>query len=375
MTTQTAIIITQDYGASLSTPTLRHHLTDTLIVAADSANEVTADSGRYALVFTESAVHAAGWYGLRAFVSGAPINRFVYFTGVDGETAIAVTDLPSGLPLTGQVIVTRPVGDDTPITFSFPVASATLTGTRRLNNAGSTTALSGALSFLRTSGAKHLYSLAYNAADRPSDDGVVEYVFTDGTLSRTVVLKAVTAALDSASRAAVADAVLTESILDHRNVAHSLAKYIYQIRQANLTVDGTVSSAITPTTLTFSSNVAATTSAYAHAVLLFTTGALAGENSPIISYNATNGVFLLEEALTAAPSNGDEFVVIAGSHVHSVADIQSGLATAAAMAKVEAVVAGTVTGAGTATEVFVGPSATVTVTVDSSGNRSNVSVT
>jgi hypothetical protein len=60
--------------------------------------------------------------------------------------------------------------------------------------------------------------------------------------------------------------------------------------------------------------------------LLFTTGALAGENSPIISYNATNGVFLLEEALTAAPSNGDEFVVIAGSHVHSVADIQSGLA-------------------------------------------------
>lgn len=130
----------------------------------------------------------------------------------------------------------------------------------------------------------------------------------------------------------IADAVLTESILDHRNVAHSLAKYIYQIRQANLTIDGTVSNAITPTTLTFASNVAATTSAYAHAVLLFTTGPLAGENSPIISYNSTNGVFLLEEALTAAPSDGDEFVVIAGSHVHSVADIQAGLATSAAVA-------------------------------------------
>jgi hypothetical protein len=200
MTVQTAIIITQDYGASLGTPTLRNYLTDTLIVAADSANEVTADSGRYALVFDETSVHAAGWYGLRAFVSGAPINRFVYFTGVDGETAIAVSDLPPGLPQTGQVIVTRPVGDDTPITFSFPVASATLTGTRRINNAGSTTALSGARSFLRTSGTQHLYSLAYNAADRPTDDGVVEYVFTDGTYSRTVVLKAVTAVLDPAAR-------------------------------------------------------------------------------------------------------------------------------------------------------------------------------
>lgn len=42
--------------------------------------------------------------------------------------------------------------------------------------------------------------------------------------------------------------------------------------------------------------------------------------------------------------------------------------------KIEAVVAGTVTGAGTSTEVFVGPSATVTITVDSSGNRSAVVV-
>ena len=200
MTTQTAIIITADYGSSLSTPTLRNYLTDTLIIAADSANEVSADSGRYALVFDETSVHAAGWYGLRAFVSGAPINRFVYFTGVDGETAIAVDNLPVGLPQTGQVVVTRPVGDDTPITFSFPVASATLSGTRRTNNAGSTTALSGARSFLRTAGTQHLYSLAYNAADRPSDDGIVEYVFTDGTYSRTVVLKAVSAVLDSAAR-------------------------------------------------------------------------------------------------------------------------------------------------------------------------------
>ena len=141
---------------------------------------------------------------------------------------------------------------------------------------------------------------------------------------------------DKANKLAIADAVLSESILDHKNVAHSLAKYIYQIKQATLTIDGIVSTAITPTTLTFSSNVAATTSAYAHAVLLFISGPLAGENSPIISYTSTNGVFVLEEPLTAAPSDGDEFVVIAGSHVHAIADIQAGLALEATSQSIKA---------------------------------------
>lgn len=50
-------------------------------------------------------------------------------------------------------------------------------------------------------------------------------------------------------------------------------------------------------------------------------------------------------------------------------------ATQTKINKIEAAVAGTVTGAGTSTEVFAGPSATLTITVDSSGNRSNVEVT
>lgn len=40
--------------------------------------------------------------------------------------------------------------------------------------------------------------------------------------------------------------------------------------------------------------------------------------------------------------------------------------------KIEASTCGTVSGAGTATEVFVGPSATLTITVDASGNRTSV---
>jgi hypothetical protein len=130
----------------------------------------------------------------------------------------------------------------------------------------------------------------------------------------------------SVTPAAIADAVWDEPYSQH-TIAGTFGKLMDILRKANLTIEGIVSNAITPTTLTFSSNVSATTSAYAHAVLLFVSGPLEGENSPIISYNSTNGVFVLEEPLTAAPSNGDEFVVIAGSHVHAIADIQSGLAT------------------------------------------------
>lgn len=142
-----------------------------------------------------------------------------------------------------------------------------------------------------------------------------------------------------------ADAVWDEAYNQHTTTG-TFGKLMDLLRKSNLSIDGTVTNAITPTTLTFSSNVSATTSAYAHAVLLFTSGPLEGENSPIISYNSTNGVFVLEEPLTAAPTAGDEFVVIAGSHVHSIADIQAGLAlqttSLAIKAKTDLITAGQV---------------------------------
>jgi hypothetical protein len=142
------------------------------------------------------------------------------------------------------------------------------------------------------------------------------------------------AALIAANNATLADAVWDEPYSQH-TTSGTFGKLMDTIRKSNLSIDGEVTSAITPTTLTFSSNVSAASSAYAHAVLLFVSGPLEGENSPIISYNSTNGVFLLEEELTAAPSAGDEFVIIAGSHVHSVVDIQQGLATSAELTEIK----------------------------------------
>lgn len=226
-----------------------------------------------------------------------------------------------------------------------------------------------------------IYDCSYNPAGEVEGDSftleesatVTGTTTSSATYTQTWNVRAIRTGaveLDSASVNAVADQVWDEAYADH-NTAGSFGKLLNTIRKANLAIDGTVSNAITPTTLTFASNVAATTSAYAHAVLLFTTGPLAGENSPIISYNSTNGVFVLEEPLTAAPSNGDEFVVIAGSHVHSVADIQSGLATAAALAAAKAILDKVDTGLVvdgavyqfTANMLELGPSGSSTVTV------------
>jgi hypothetical protein len=124
---------------------------------------------------------------------------------------------------------------------------------------------------------------------------------------------------------AIADAVWNEAYSGH-TTAGTFGKLMDLLRKANYVVEGTVSAAISPTTLTFASDVNYASSAFAHAVLLFINGStVAEQNSPIVSYTQTNGVFVLEEPLTQAPVAGDTFIVIAGSHVHSVSDIAVGV--------------------------------------------------
>jgi hypothetical protein len=173
-----------------------------------------------------------------------------------------------------------------------------------------------------------LINLGDSINNLSSQHSVIEGGVADIQTRLPVILESgrMAAALDSATIAAVADQVWDEAYADH-NTAGSFGKLLNTIRKSNLAIDGVVSNAITPTVLTFASDVSATTSAYAHSVLLFLTGPLAGQNSPIISYTNTNGVFLLEEPLTSAPSDGDEFIVIANSHVHSVASISDSILT------------------------------------------------
>lgn len=124
---------------------------------------------------------------------------------------------------------------------------------------------------------------------------------------------------------AIADAVWNEAYNQH-TTAGTFGKLMDLIRKANYVVEGEVTAAISPTSLTFASDVNYPTGAFEHAVLLFINGSTVSEqNSPIISYTQTNGVFVLEEALTQAPVAGDEFIVIAGSHVHGINDVAIGV--------------------------------------------------
>jgi cell division protein ZapA (FtsZ GTPase activity inhibitor) len=140
---------------------------------------------------------------------------------------------------------------------------------------------------------------------------------------------------DVPTASAIADAVLEESVDAHDNVPHSLAKYISIIKKANTVIDGVVTSATTPSTTSFSSNINYPTGAFKHAVLLFTNAAAINEqNSPLLTYVNPNGVITVEEPFTTAPTVGDEFIIIPTNHVHSIAAIQNGLATSTALAAV-----------------------------------------
>ena len=84
----------------------------------------------------------------------------------------------------------------------------------------------------------------------------------------------------------------------------------------------------TPTASAFDTDLTATSGAFDHLLIVFTSGSLDGEARPISSYSSTDGRITLQEDLTAAPSAADEFIIIP-SHVHPISEIQSGLATSA----------------------------------------------
>jgi hypothetical protein len=132
-------------------------------------------------------------------------------------------------------------------------------------------------------------------------------------------------ALAGTASAEIADAVWDEQYSQH-TTAGTFGKLMDIMRKANTLIEGTVTAAVTPSTTTFSSTVNYPTGALEHTVLLWITGPLAEQNSPILTYNNTNGTIVVEEAFTQAPQVGNQFVIAPLLHVHSISGIQSGLA-------------------------------------------------
>lgn len=91
---------------------------------------------------------------------------------------------------TNQVfpVVLRDSTDTNSIRFYWPLASASISGTKVIDN-GSSAAVSGAVTYVGASGAFYEYNLAYSSSDRPTGAGTVRYTMTDGTNTRQFTLQ------------------------------------------------------------------------------------------------------------------------------------------------------------------------------------------
>lgn len=166
--------------------------------------------------------------------------------------------------------------------------------------------------------------------------------------------------------------------------AGTFGKLLDTLRKANYTTDGTVIAGATPTTTTFRTDLTQPDDTYDHQTLLFLSGNLEGESKPILSYQQANGVITLDEPLTEAPQIGDSFIILP-IHVHPLSiirseifgqEIESNLSMLQAQRLQSAILGALISGAGSGTEVFKAArnaaTTRVTVTVDQSGNRTNI---
>ena len=190
--------------------------------------------------------------------------------------------------------------------------------------------------------------------------------------------------------AAIADAVWDEAYSGH-TTAGTFGKLMDTLRKSNTVIEGTIQASPTPTTTVFRiSGADYPTGALIGSVLWMNSGASQEQNSPIVN-TVNNGdgtiTVTLENALVTAPSAGDTVLIDPTSHVHSVAEIQSGLATAAnlliAIDRVSfclSTLTGACSTAQTATETYVlsigGNTYTAAYSgLDGSGNRGTTTLT
>lgn len=181
---------------------------------------------------------------------------------------------------------------------------------------------------------------------------------------------------------AIADAVWDEAYNQH-TTAGTFGKLLDILRKANYVTEGSVAAGGTPTTTSFRTDLTEPTGTFDNQTLLFISGSLAGESAPIEAYSVTNGQITLGDALTAAPTAADEFVILP-DHVHPLGEIADAVLDDAvegsetlrqAVRLIRAAAVGKLSGAAT-TEITIRDAADtkarITATVDSDGNRSAV---
>jgi hypothetical protein len=229
-------------------------------------------------------------------------------------TQTAVLAAPTGLTLTAKLFTLA-----APDTTAFTADSVT----ERTNAKGQYVA-----SFGEASAISGDHTLILFSGTRPVAIGYRTFAGTDAEVATETPP---TVELDSAATAALVDLIWDEPLTGAtHNVATSSGKRLRQ-STAFQQIDSTVIDASATTTTFVTGLTSAVDDFYNDSMLVFTDGALAGQVRSIVDYVGATKTIVLEEPLTSAPVNGVAFTIVS-LHIHPVSQIQSGLATSAALA-------------------------------------------
>ncbi len=114
-------------------------------------------------------------------------------TAVDdaiGTAVITEDQLYAVLQRNPAFTAERTLGDDKPLTFSWPNSTDAIQGEVSLDN-GTYAPITGNISYLRNENGKHYYILEYNPADRPTEEGTARYKLYSGTHTMYATLRTI----------------------------------------------------------------------------------------------------------------------------------------------------------------------------------------
>lgn len=203
------------------------------------------------------------------------------------------------------------------------------------------------LNLRHNSGGIQLESMGDNGTDTASIEGfgqIIEGTCTGGVVAtRGLFTTSGITNLTISDDARFARAQLVDDMWDEiltgseHNINNSSGKRLRQCAES-VAYEGTVNDAsATTTSFIIDSGASSVDGYYVDGTFRFIDGALAGQSRIVLTYTGATRTITFDEALTSAPANGVGFQIDA-DHVHPVSQIQSGLATAAALATVDGIV-------------------------------------
>jgi hypothetical protein len=131
------------------------------------------------------------------------------------------------------------------------------------------------------------------------------------------------AALNDLSSLDVENAVWDASLSSH-NTGGTTGKSLKQIKEGTITIESSINDASATTTSFVTALTEPTSSYYSNKIMVFIDGHLIGLSRIITNYDGTTKTITLEEPLTSAPADGDQFLILA-THENSVAEIADGV--------------------------------------------------